>query len=261
MVLRGRLEPTSHTPRSPRHINGNAITFKPSIKIQDSGIPKDDAPVNLMQLLRKDLTTPGGRDSPSSSILLTVNTPPQLYNVRETDTHAPNPANETAGDMKNYHVLGGADQQDYGELPLDDDRSMRTPVMVLPIKRPGLAVMDEEYDDYDDDDDDLMIDTPGRSSLVAATQGMFGEDALCPVTRLPGIAEDTAILHRSNVGGRKASDCLISSGNANIVFLNEDGDPLPPRTPTPPEPFETTRDKNSKRRVRVHIGGHDCRWN
>ena len=62
---------------------------------------------------------------------------------------------------------------------------------------PHRLAAEEEVDDYDDDDDDLMVDTPGRSKLVAAKQTLFGEDALCPVTRLPGIAEDIASNDRS----------------------------------------------------------------
>ncbi|GFN74644.1 hypothetical protein PoB_000115000 [Plakobranchus ocellatus] len=315
--FRGRLEPTGLTPRSPRHMNGyTGMMFKPSSKITDSGIPENDAPVNVMQLLRKDLLSVGGRDSPSSSVLLTVNTPPQLFNVRETDSHAPEPSIESMSVMKNYHVLGGANQ-DFGDLPLDERESTRTPVMVLPVRRPGLAA-EEEVDDYDDDDDDLMVDTPGRSKLVAAKQTLFGEDALCPVTRLPGIAEDIASNDRFQVGGRRVTSegVTVDMGQAdieakskkkknkkrktenieeiketedatdgsqiaapnittttstaqdgsivttttiaapggganNIVFVCEDGTPLPPRTPTPPHQVETVRDKDSKLRVKV----------
>ncbi|RUS90288.1 hypothetical protein EGW08_001977, partial [Elysia chlorotica] len=152
---------------------------------------------------------------------------------------------------KNYHVLGGANQE-FGDLPTDERESTHTPVMVLPVRRPGLAA-EEEFDDYDDDDDDLMVDTPGRSRLVAAKQSLFGEDALCPVTRLPGIAEDIASNDRS-VDGSVVTTTTIAApggGNNNIVFVCEDGTPLPPRTPTPPHVVETVRDKDSKLRVFV----------
>ncbi|KAK3794889.1 hypothetical protein RRG08_001037 [Elysia crispata] len=316
-IFRGKQEPTGLTPRTPRQMNGyTGMMFKPSSKIKDSGIPENDAPVNVMQLLRKDLLSVGGRDSPSSSVLLTVNTPPQLFNVRETDSHAPEPSIESMSVMKNYHVLGGANQE-FGDLPTDERESTHTPVMVLPVRRPGLAA-EEEVDDYDDDDDDLMVDTPGRSKLVAAKQSLFGEDALCPVTRLPGIAEDIASNDRFEVGGRRVTSDGVTvdmgladiqaknkkkktrkrktepieeikecedttdtpqsgtpnvttttstaedgsvvttttiaapgGGANNIVFVCEDGTPLPPRTPTPPHVVETVRDKDSKLRVKV----------
>ena len=45
----------------------------------------DDTPINVMQLLRKDIITPGGRDSPASNVFLSVTTP-NPYSYHDGDS-------------------------------------------------------------------------------------------------------------------------------------------------------------------------------
>ncbi|KAL8605184.1 hypothetical protein ACOMHN_031125 [Nucella lapillus] len=93
----------------------------------------EDTPINVMQLLRKDIITPGGRESPASHVILSVSTP-NPYCFHDGDSvgggSLPIP-HENPALKKHYHVIGG--EPSVGELGEQDEDNLSGDADGFPI--------------------------------------------------------------------------------------------------------------------------------